>query len=38
MMDSATLEEKENERHTTDRFIPLRKHSSPDTLSPYSFI
>jgi hypothetical protein len=27
-MNSATLEEKENHKHTTDRFIPLRKAAS----------
>ena len=28
LMSLTTLEEKENEKHTTDRFIPLRKHSA----------
>lgn len=28
MMSGSSLDEKENDKHTTDRFIPLRKHSA----------
>jgi len=30
LMSNTTLEEKENHKHTTDRFIPLRKATSMD--------
>ena len=29
-MRTASLDDKENEKHTTDRFIPLRKNRCPD--------
>ena len=38
MMSSINLEEKENEKHCTDRFIPSRKHSNIDTTHPFSFV
>jgi hypothetical protein len=38
MMSHINLEEKENEKHCTDRFIPSRKHSNIDTTHPFSFV
>ncbi len=39
MMEGSSLEEKENQKqHTTDRFIPLRKHSAVDSLASFSFM
>jgi hypothetical protein len=35
MMSNCGLEEKENVRHSTDRFIPLRKHSSTEASSAF---
>ena len=38
MMGGIALEEKENEKHTTDRFIPLRKHSPIESNDPFCCI
>ena len=37
-MSNINLEEKENEKHCTDRFIPSRKHSKIDANHPFSFM
>ena len=36
MMSNASIDEKENEKHTTDRFIPLRKHSNTENYKAFS--
>ena len=36
MMGNVNLEEKENIKHTTDRFIPLRKHSLSENYNAFS--
>ncbi len=38
LMGGTSLDEKENEKHTTDRFIPLRRHSGVDNSNAFSYI
>lgn len=38
LMGHSSLDEKENDKHSTDRFIPLRKHSPVDVSTCFPII